>query len=197
MPATIDKPNNLADLSDERLAVLAAKDNREALEILVSRYLKVIYIFIYHAVASREEAEDLTQEVFVKVWKNLSKFNSDRAFRPWLYKIAKNTYLDYYKKRRPSPWSALGESALVKIQPLQQVWSTAGEAPEEAMDKELLRAGLAAATRQLESSSAEMIILHHESDLSFREIAEIKREPLNTVKSRYRRAISKIKKYIN
>ena len=97
---------NYQKLSDERLVALACKNNQVALEVLFSRYLKVIYNFIYRAVSDSFEAEDLTQEVFIKVWKNLSKFDQSKTFKPWLYKIAKNTYLDYYKTKQPSVFTA-------------------------------------------------------------------------------------------
>lgn len=189
--------SHLLELSDERLAVLANKNNQEALEVLVSRYLKVIYNFTYRAVANREEAEDLTQKVFIKVWKNLSKFDASKTFKPWLYKIAKNTYLDYYKKQQPSPWSALTQDTLDKIQPLHQAWSVANDSPQEIVDKHLLEARLDSALANLEPSVADIIKLHHEADLSFKTIAEITNEPLNTVKSSYRRALGKIKKFVD
>lgn len=185
---------NLRELSDERLVVLASKNNQEALEILVSRYLKLIYNFIYHAMSSRSEAEDLTQEVFVKLWKNLDKFDASKTFKPWLYKIAKNTYLDYYKKQQPSPFSSLAENTLIKIQPLNQAWSLVSDSQESLMDKSLLQAKFNLAVASLEASSADIVMMHHEKDLSFKAIARIKQQPLNTIKSRYRRAISKIRK---
>jgi RNA polymerase sigma-70 factor (ECF subfamily) len=195
MSKKIDQ-KNLAQLSDERLVALASKNNQTALEVLVSRYLKIIYNFVYRAVSSREEAEDLTQEVFVKLWKNLDKFDANKTFKPWLYKIAKNTYLDYYKKQQPSPFSALAESNLIKIQPLNQAWSLASESQESLMDKDLLQAKFNLAVASLEASSAEIVTMHHERDLSFKTIAQIKQQPLNTVKSKYHRALSKIRKNI-
>lgn len=185
--------NNLDQLSDERLAVLASRNNQVALEILVTRYLKIIYNFVYRAVASREEAEDLTQEVFVKLWKNLDKFDTNKTFRPWLYKIAKNTYLDYYRKKQASPFATLAQNFLDKIQSPNLSWLTAGDSPESLVDKNLLQAKFNSALAGLEASSAEVVAMRHEADLSFRVIAEIKHEPINTVKSRYRRAIDKIR----
>lgn len=193
MSKKIDQ-KNLAQLSDERLVALASKNNQEALEILVTRYLKIIYTFVYRAVTSREEAEDLTQEVFVKVWKNLDKFDANKTFKPWLYKIAKNTYLDYYKKQQPNPFSTLAKNTFIKIQSLDQAWSLASDSPQNLVDKSLLQDKFNLAVASLETSLADIVIMHHERDLSFKAISGIKKEPLNTVKSRYRRAISKIRK---
>lgn len=186
---------NFTELSDERLAVLAVK-NTQALEVLISRYLKAIYNFIYRAVSDREEAEDLTQEVFVKVWKNLDRFDSGRTFKPWLYKIAKHTYLDYYKKKRPGSFATLTQGLLEKIQPQEQIWSAVFDSPDSLIDKNLLQDKFDSALAGLEPSSVAVIKLRQEAGLTFKTIAQTTGESLNTVKSRYRRAISKIAKII-
>jgi len=65
-------------LSDEQLAALAAKNDEAALEVLVRRYLRLVYVLAYRYVADKDEAEDVTQEIFVKVWRNLNKFDPAR-----------------------------------------------------------------------------------------------------------------------
>lgn len=67
---------------------------------LVSVYEKRIYSFIYNMVHDKQTAEDLTQEAFIKVYKNLRRINDNFLLRPWLFKIAYNTTLNYIKKNR-------------------------------------------------------------------------------------------------
>jgi hypothetical protein len=91
-----------SELTDEQLARLAAADNVAALEELVARYLKPVYGFVRSFVYDADVADDITQEVFVKVWKHISRYDTEQPFRPWLYIIAKRTTFDFLKKKRPS-----------------------------------------------------------------------------------------------
>ncbi len=87
-------------LTDEQLIKNYLIGDNKALELLIKRYLTPIYNFVLRYVKNTSEAEDVTQEVFVKVWKNLKKFNDNYKFKSWLYTIAKNTSLDYLKKKK-------------------------------------------------------------------------------------------------
>lgn len=70
----------MLDYSDAQLIAAYLKGDEKAFEILVKRYLKPIYSFIYKNIGNPEAAEDITQETFVKVWKNLKKFKHDKKF---------------------------------------------------------------------------------------------------------------------
>ena len=84
--------------TDDELVLRALKGDDEALRLLVERYLKQVYRFVFHYLPSSEDAEDVTQEVFVKVWKHLRKFHRDQNFKTWVFTIAKNTALDFLKQ---------------------------------------------------------------------------------------------------
>ncbi|MBI5465766.1 MAG: RNA polymerase sigma factor [Candidatus Kerfeldbacteria bacterium] len=83
--------------SDEQLVALAVRNNQAALATLVKRYLRLVYALAYRYVVDKDEAEDVTQEVFVKVWRHLGKFDTNKVFKPWLYQITKRACL--FKKR--------------------------------------------------------------------------------------------------
>jgi RNA polymerase sigma-70 factor (ECF subfamily) len=180
--------------TDEQLIALAAKNDKEALEVLVARYLKLVYSFVYRYAKNAADAEDLTQEVFVKVWRHLGRFDEHKTFRPWLYKIAKNTALDFLKKKSPMSFSEVESAAGMEW--LAQSVADESPRPETLTERSLLAGKFAAAVKKLAPEYEEMIVLRHTQDLNFRQIAKIKRQPLNTVKSRYRRALLLLKKII-
>jgi RNA polymerase sigma-70 factor (ECF subfamily) len=180
--------------SDEQLVKLAIDDNKEALEVLVARYLKLVYNFAYRYVRNSDDAEDITQDVFVKIWRNLHKFDQTKKFKPWLYQIIKNTALDLLKKKSAIPFSNFdreeGDNWLEEhlVDEFQQT--------DIKAENTLLSDKLSGAIGKLTPKYAEVVSLHHQKDLNFREIAELNNESINTVKSRYRRALSLLKKIL-
>lgn len=187
----------MKNYTDEQLIKLAIEENKSALEMLVARYIKVVYRFVYKYARNREDAEDITQEIFVKVWKNLNKFNHNKKFRPWLYEIAKNTSLDFLKKKKAIPFSHLNLEANDNFERLDDIGENTVKSPAIMVEQSLLANKLSAIIKILSPKYTEIISLYHEQELNFREIAEIKEESINTVKSRYRRALSLVKKIIS
>ncbi len=178
--------------SDEQLISLSLKGENAALETLIARYLKLVYYFVFKYVQNRTDAEDITQEVFVKVWRNLRKFDQTKAFRPWLYQIAKNTSLDFFKKKNTVPFSNI--DAVLGSEWLAQNIADTSPLPEALTDQALLTEKFTAIIKKLSPKYAATILLRHGQNLNFREMADKGQEPINTVKSRYRRAILSLKK---
>ena len=75
----------------------------DAFEELVRRLQRRVYGFAYHHLRDLDEAHDLTQEIFVKLYRNLARYDSARPFEPWFWKMAANTSINYRRKRVPSP----------------------------------------------------------------------------------------------
>lgn len=181
----------MQNLDDKQLVSLAKKGNSDALETLVARYLKLVYSFVFTYAKNRDDAEDITQEVFVKVWKHLDKYDAEKEFRPWLYQIAKNTAFDLFKKKSAIPFSEFeneqGDSWLT------QGLADSSPQPQILTDRSLLGESLASALKELSPKYSEIISQYHIEELNFREISERSKESINTVKSRYRRAVAKLK----
>jgi len=76
------------------------KGDNEAFDKLLDLYQNRIYGFLFHMTLLKEDAEDLTQETFINVYKSLYKFNKNKDFLPWVFKIALNLYRNYYKKNK-------------------------------------------------------------------------------------------------
>jgi len=178
----------MEQFSDEKLIILAKKGNEPAFAILVQRYLSLVYNFSFRYVKSTVDAEDITQEVFIKVWKNLKKFDETKIFRPWLYKITKNTSLDWLKKKADKPFATLPEYLVDNL------------VNKNSLENDIMKRGLQEelqqATESLSPTSANIFSLHVKDQLTFSEIATKTKNSINTVKSRYRRALELIKSKI-
>lgn len=177
---------------DKNLIRRYIKGDEKALEVLVKKYLKLIYNFSYKNVGVQAEAEDITQEVFIKVWKNIKKFDANKDFKPWIFRIAKNTAIDYLRKKKSVPFSRFenekGQNVL-----LDNIAALPQNIMESLSDKRVL----AAAMQGLSDKEQKIINLRHDYGMSFKEIAENFEESINTVKSRYRRILASLRKNIS
>lgn len=179
--------------TDEQLAQEAVKGNDNALELLIARFLKPVYGFSYSIVQNRTDAQDITQEVFVKVWKNIHTFDSSKPFKPWIYRITKNTCFDYMKKKSSIPFSSFDtENGNWLTDTLQDP----ALQPDAITDRSLQAHYLSGAISKLSPKHSQIIDLHEMQGLRFREIAHMTHTSLNTVKSRYRRALESLRKIV-
>ncbi|MCX6721794.1 MAG: RNA polymerase sigma factor, partial [Candidatus Staskawiczbacteria bacterium] len=177
--------------ADKELIQRYLKGESEALDFLIAKYLKQIYSFVYNNVGGQAEAEDITQEVFIKIWKNIRKFDQNKSFKPWIFQIAKNTSIDFLRKKKSIPFSRFenekGQNPLL---------DNIAVAPLNLIEKLNEKKTVLAAMQGLNEKEQKVINLRHNDGLSFREIAEIFKESVNTVKSRYRRSLASLKKNI-
>ncbi len=164
-----------------------------AFEQLLGKYLKPIYGFLYTLIRDSTQVDDVAQETFIKAWKNLSKFDRKRSFKTWLFAIAKNSALDYLKKKKSLPFSffedAEGNSSLEE------------KTADDMLGNEILeKADLAKEIEQklelLSEDYKTILDLRYKEDFSLSEIAEILDRPYNTVKAYHARALTKLKQVI-
>lgn len=167
--------------SDIELIAAYFKGDNESLEILIKRYLKPIYGFAYRYVGNKQDAEDITQKIFIKVWRHLKKFNRNKSFKTWIFAVAKNTAIDFLKKKKTAPFSEENKfiETLTDPAPL----------PQELLEKADLAQMLSLAAEKLSPQYRKVLSLRYNDYFNFREIAESLGEPLNTVKSWHRRAM--------
>ncbi|MCY4401738.1 MAG: sigma-70 family RNA polymerase sigma factor [Candidatus Poribacteria bacterium] len=99
----------LSFLDEKELIIRTQKGDSEAFNPIVSKYRQRIYNLIFHRVSDRETAEDICQEVFLKAWKALPKFRGDSALYSWIYKIAINCIIDFYRKENKQYIKSLEE----------------------------------------------------------------------------------------
>ena len=84
--------------NDEDLAAEAAKDSRSAFEMLVKRYSGKLYLFINRVIKSHDESLDILQDIFIKAYRNISRFNNRWKFSTWIYTIASREISSYFRK---------------------------------------------------------------------------------------------------
>ncbi|TSA45261.1 sigma-70 family RNA polymerase sigma factor [bacterium] len=182
-------------IPDEGLIRGALKGSKLSLEMLVKRHMNLVYNISRRYVQNSDDAEDITQETFVKVWKNLKSFQLDRNFPAWISKTARNTALDWLKKRRAIPFSSFeneyGEN------PLYETLADHSPTPYEFASRTGLVETLRQAIARLTPKYRDVVTLHDQKEMTFQEIADSTRKPLNTVKSQYRRAVAKLRKIMN
>ena len=181
----------MLELNDQQLVAAYLHGDEQSLEILIKKYLKPIYNFVAHYVGDGIEAEDLTQEIFVKTWRNLKKFDQTKNFKSWLYAVAKNTALDYFKKKKAIPFSGFetedGENLI-----LNNIVDSAVLPDEVVARKEFLQK-LERGINNLSPLYRLIFNLRYEKQLTFREIATKLNSSIDTVKSRYRRALARLR----
>jgi RNA polymerase sigma-70 factor (ECF subfamily) len=179
--------------TDAELLEAYLRGNERSFELLVERHLPAMYRFFVRMTGDQAVAEDLAQETFLKVWRHIKRFDRTKSFTTWLYTIARNTVLDFFKKKRAIPFSEIDAEAgegeafaetLADESPLASVLLEKKEAGEEVQ----------AALEKLPTAQRMAILLHDGDGLTFREIADVTDEPLDTVKSRYRRGVLALKK---
>lgn len=166
----------------------------EALDVLFKRHFLSVYRFAYRMVGNMHDAEDVTQETFMKVWKHLKKFDESRSFTTWIFSIAKNTALDFLKKKKFVPFSAFeneeGDNAM-----LESI-ADPSALPPEIFDRADLESFLASALQKLPPLYRAVLTLRYNEGFRFREIAEVLGESIDTVKSRHRRACLMLQKLL-
>lgn len=162
------------DLSDYEIIKLCVNGDKEIFSELVNRYKNLVYSIILRMITDSEEANDLAQEVFVKVYKNLDKYYPDYKFSTWIIRITTNHVIDYRRKKKQETVSF--EEVDYEI--------SSGESPEEAYLKKEQKQGLEELVGSLPEMYKVPIMLYHQQGLSYQEIADVTDEPLSKVKNR-------------
>jgi RNA polymerase sigma-70 factor (ECF subfamily) len=178
----------LEELPDALLVREAKAGNASAYGELTGRYQDKIFTFVLGQIQNREDAVDLTQEVLVKAHTHLRNFREDSLFYTWLYRIALNCCIDYRRRRNrtqdPFSLDAEGFDESGCPEPHDERVDCN---PERALENKELSRYLRACIQALPEVLRTAVILHDVEGLSQKEIAEILKCPLGTVKSRIQR----------
>ena len=156
-----------------------------AWEDLVRQHTRQVYGLCYRFTGSGAEAQDLTQEVFLRVFRTLKTFRSaEGSFGTWLARVARNLLIDHYRRTRQERVTDPIEEQLVV---LEEKGATASERPDHALAGREASQILQAALRKLSPDLREAVILRDLQEMEYREIAEVLGIPEGTVKSRINR----------
>lgn len=176
----------LDEATERELVRLARRGDTAAFDQLVVHHQRVVFNIAYRMTGNRQEAEDVAQETFVKAYQALDRFDPQRPFAPWLYRIATNTALNWIKRRRP-------EMELSEGVPLTDPAAPGPEAQAIAADTS---ARLRAAIATLPPNYRAAIELRHFQGLSYQEMSESLGVPLSDVKSWLFRARRRLRKML-
>jgi RNA polymerase sigma-70 factor, ECF subfamily len=180
-------------LDDRSLVERILGGDRDLFTVLVSRYEKRVVNYVYRITHRYEEAHDLAQEIFVKVYLALDRYDSKYQFSTWLFRIAQNSAIDALRKK------SISEVPLAR--PVdedpgggkEREFADSGVTPERALKVKQLGAAIDRAVENLPMDYRELIQLRHFAELSYEEIASMKKLPLGTVKNKLFRARNLLK----
>jgi RNA polymerase sigma-70 factor (ECF subfamily) len=182
----------LVNASDPELARRCLSGDEAACRELVRRYERQVYSVALRMVRVREDAEDLTQETFVRMFRALDRYDPTRPFPAWLLTIAARLSIDHLRRRRvptvPLSWSEPGASE-------ERVIDVAdpGLGPAELAERSEEERGAEGLIASLPEHYRIVVVLRHQQGLSYEEISEALRIPLGTVKARIHRARALLK----
>jgi len=179
----------------ENLAVAEGLKRRDAalMDELIVRFQHRLLRYLLFLTGNREQAEDLFQEVWMRVLTRGSQFNGKSRFETWLFTIARNLVIDQRRKRTMSSLDELFEAGGEDDRPLAFEVADQGPGPFDRLSNVEDREQISAALLQLDTLYREVLVLRFHEDLSLEEISKVTQAPLSTVKSRLYRGMASIK----
>ena len=183
----VDLGDSLSTPDDDlRLVTLAQKGDMRSYDALVTRHRGRIFAMIRNMIHQEADAWDLSQEVFIKAWHALPRFEAKARFSTWLYRIAHNVVYDWTRKRKIESAGELNDEIFQRdrIDPAATTAPAGGEAPDESMSHGELRVKIEAALGKLSGEHREVVLLKDVQGLSYKEIADVMGTSLGTVMSR-------------
>jgi len=171
-------PVEAVGVTDAQLIALARESHAEAFEMLYAAYKGRIYTFLLRMVGEPELADDVTQDVFTKVFPLLPGLSNDHRVLPWLYRVANNAAIDQIRRRRRFTWLLIGMLHGTREEPRDGGHD--GPVGEQEHVQQVLRA--------LPPENAGALLLHALEGYSYKEIAEIQGVSMTAVRSRIARA---------
>jgi len=185
--------------TDEEIIILYKSGDEGVLKDLVDRYTSPIYNLVAR-LADKNNAPDIVQETFIKVWKNLHNFDINKAsFKTWIFTIAKNTTTDFLRKKKSLLFSDMegyandDENQNSFSENIVDKELLPNEVLQKLQDSNLLNKTL----EKLPLNYRTILVLHYQEDMTFDEIGKVLSKPLNTVKSQHYRAIVLLRKMLN
>jgi RNA polymerase sigma-70 factor (ECF subfamily) len=162
-------------MSDYDLIKSCLQGNQGDFAELIARYKNLVYSVILRMVNNdRDEANDLAQDVFLKLYKNLDKYYPEHKFSTWTIRITTNHVIDYMRRKKQDN---------IPIEDVEHELGT-NDSPEDAYIRKEQRLELKKVVGDLPEMYKIPIVLYHEQGLSYQEIADITNEPLSKVKNR-------------
>jgi RNA polymerase sigma-70 factor (ECF subfamily) len=175
-----------------RLVEMARDGNRAAFDQLIDRYQGDIYRMIFYRIRRQMDAEDLTQDVFIRAYRSIAQLREPIRFRSWLYTIGVNRVNDYLRKKRVRSIFKSSDEGL-EVQPDADEHREKPEALEHVLKEDFWRQ-VGRIAKKLSKMERDVFMLRFMDDLNIVEIAQILKKSESTVKTHLYRALAKFKK---
>ena len=188
------------EMSDSEIIEKVLSGDVDSFEILVKKYEKMIYNLAMTKTQNRENAQDISQECFLRAYKMLRSYKTDSAFSTWIYRICQNLIFDFYRKSKKIKTVSLSVQDSYSDSYDDEVKEKDIADTESEPSEQIIRAEKIEKIREIINSLPEdlreIIILRDLKDISYSQIAEMLDIEIGTVKSRLNRAREKLKDYI-
>jgi RNA polymerase sigma factor (sigma-70 family) len=168
--------------SDAELIERCLQKDNSAWELVVARYKRKVFHIGYKFTGRHDDAEDLTQEIFLKVFRSLEKFNRDADFSTWLSSVARNFCIDHYRASKREKEVLVEDLVAFDLAP-----ASTGSSPHRALEDRDRRSFLRRGLEALPDKLREAVVLRDLQGLSYQEMADRLGLPEGTVKSRINR----------
>ncbi|HOM43435.1 MAG TPA: sigma-70 family RNA polymerase sigma factor [Bacillota bacterium] len=170
-------------MRDEEVVSYIVKGKTELFSVIIDRYQSKVFSTAFHYTHDQEEARDLTQEIFIKLYNNLQKYKGKASFSTWLYRIAVNRCIDWTRKKKPQTVSAISDGGEEELD-IYDTIADSGGGPEEDLIKQENAVYLRKLVESLPEIYKTVIILYYFEDFSPQEISEIMGVPKRTIDTR-------------
>jgi RNA polymerase sigma-70 factor (ECF subfamily) len=163
------EPKRVPSICHEELVAMqqCRRGSRKAFEVFVNRYMKDAYFIALGLVGNREDALELSQEAFIRAYRNIQHLKPDRGFFPWFYQILKNLCVSHLRRKKYRRTSSLDVEGSPEVEASADCFS-----PEAVAGRNEIRDKVWQAIGKLDEKHREVIILRHFQNMSYDEIAE-------------------------
>jgi RNA polymerase sigma-70 factor (ECF subfamily) len=183
-----------ASLEDEALIRLVANARSEALSVLYDRYNRLVFSMAFNSVGDMDAAEEITQDVFLRVWKNANSYRAEKAqVSTWISSITRYRAIDFLRKRgsrlhfKSLSWEKLTPNSI----------PNEDTNPEESTERSLTVQRVKLAVANLPDEQKQALSLAYFYGLTHSQIAEYLEQPLGTIKTRIRLGMQKLRKALS
>ena len=168
-----------------------------AFQEFVERYKKKIYYIAYDITGDQADAEDVSQEVFIKVFRSLKTFRRNAKISSWLYQISVNASIYLLRKKSSKPEKSMDDIERADIQESLPGTGTRAQNPEKSAEDFLIQKHISQALQKVSPKERSVFVMRHYNELKIREIAEILSISPGTVKALFYRATRKLRKELS
>jgi RNA polymerase sigma-70 factor (ECF subfamily) len=182
-------------VTDEKLLIdRAQRGDTDAFRVLVERSRITTYRLAYDLTGNRHDAEDLSQEAYIRAYRGLKNFRGDAKWSSWLYRITMNTFYDHWRIKKKQPVQFEDETELATMPTAAQTGNAHAPTPERSAEAGVIQQHIDQALESLSPQERSVFVLRHYHDLPLKEIASTLEIAEGTVKAYLFRSIQRLQK---